>query len=38
MSLFKKEQYVGKVCGFDYLIDYPDWKARFDDLLNSINI
>jgi len=26
------------VCGFDYLLDYPDWKAMFDDLLNSVKI
>lgn len=25
-----------KVCGFDYVLDYSDWKAEFDDLLNSV--
>jgi len=26
------------VCGFDYVLEYSDWKAKFDDLLNSVKI
>ncbi|GAJ10537.1 unnamed protein product, partial [marine sediment metagenome] len=27
-----------KVCGFDYVHDYSNWKVAFDNLLNSVNI
>ncbi|NVM44270.1 MAG: MBL fold metallo-hydrolase [Candidatus Lokiarchaeota archaeon] len=27
-----------KVCGFDYVLDYSEWKAAFDILLNSVKI
>ena len=28
----KNEQYICQVCGYNYVIDYANWKALFDDL------
>ena len=26
---------ISKVCGYNYVVDYKDWKKRFDALLIS---
>ena len=37
-TILNSKHELRKVCGFDYVLDYSDWKAKFDDLLKSVKI
>lgn len=37
-TILNSKHELRKVCGFDYVLDYSDWKSKFDDLLKSVKI